>query len=251
MEKKRKMTFYTNNEIRNTDQYGSSWWEHFFLKPFTYRLTYLFANYTRFTPNQITIMSLIVGIFSAFSFLKGTWTYLILGAFLFEFSFILDYTDGRVARLKGLNSSFGAYLDVLSDFIRYFFMVLFLAYGQYLLTKDVSFLLLGYVFMFLQLTLMANSFIIRFHQPEFDMNKKDVQQTRYDILNEQLPFIMKIKSKLDPDNKLSYIPNDVDNIAFFIAPIIMEIKLGLIIGSIILLINIISLIIFNFVMKKN
>lgn len=242
------MTLYTNNDIRKTDQFGSSWWEHFFLKPITYRLTFLLANYTRFTPNQITIMALVFGLFSAYSFLKGE---LIIGALLFEFSFILDYTDGRIARLKGLKSVFGAYLDILSDFIRYFFMVLCLAYGQYLITRDVSFLLYGYIFMFAQISLMANSFIIRFHQSEFGMHKKDVQMLRFNILNDKLPFIMKIKTRLDPENKLSYIPNDVDNIAFFIAPIIKEIKLGFTFGIIILLINITCLIVFNFAMKKD
>jgi len=243
------MTFYTNKEIRGTDKLGSSWWEHFVLKPFIYKLTFLFANYTKITPNQITIMSFIFGLLSAYSFLKGTLYYLIIGAFLFECSFILDYTDGRIARLKGLNSIFGAYFDIISDFTKYFFIILCLAYGQYLLTNDVSFLLYGYLFMFTELAFIANTFIIRFHQPKFDMNKKDVHQIRYDILNNKLPSIIKLKRKLDPENKLSYIPNDVDNLAFFIAPIIMKIKLGFIFGSIILLVNILSLIIFNFVMK--
>lgn len=242
---------YTYNEIRGTDQFGGSWWEHILLKPFTYKLTFLFANYTKFTPNQITMMSLIFGLMSAYSFLKGTWYYLIIGAILFECSFILDYTDGRIARLKGLKSIFGAYLDIISDFTKYFFIILCLAYGQYLVTNDVSFLLYGYVFMFAESAFIANSYIIRFHQPEFGMNKKDVHQMRRGILNDKLPFIIKLKTRLDPDNKLSYIPNDVENIAFFVAPIIVKIKLGFVFGSILLFVNILSLIIFNFVMKKD
>lgn len=244
------MELYTKNEIRKTDQLEGSWWEHLIIKSFVYKLTFLFANYTRFKPNQITIMSFIFGLLSAYLFLKGTWYYLIIGAFLFECSFIFDCIDGRIARLKGLKSSFGAYLDIISDFTKYFFCIICLAYGQYIITKDISFLLYGYVFMFAELAFISNTYIIRFHQPE-SIDKKDVHQIRSRTLNDKFPLIFKIKKRLDPDNKLSYIPNDVENLAFFISPIIMEIKFGFILGSLILLVNILSLIIFNFVMIKD
>ncbi len=242
------MRSYTYNEIRDTDELGMTYWV-FITRPFVIKLTYLFANYTRFTPNQITIMSLIFGLLSAYSFLNGTRYYLIIGALLFECCFILDYCDGRIARLKGLTSSFGAYLDAISDLIKYFFIILGLVYGQYLLTKDINFLLYGYVFLFIQTIFLANTYIIRFHQPEFSMKRNDVYKMRHNILNNKLPFIMKLKSKIDPGNKLAFIPNDSETIGFFIAPILMQIKLGFAIGTILVLINMLGLIIFNFSMK--
>lgn len=243
---------YTINDIKEkTDQYGVSWWEHFFLKPLVYRLTFLFSNYTKITPNQVTMLSLVSGLISAYLFLNGTWYYLIIGALVFECSFIFDCIDGRIARIRNLKSPFGAYLDIMSDFTKYFCMTLGLVFGQYFLTKDISFLLYGYIFIFFELGFIANTFIIRFYQPEVNMNKKDVHQSRYRILKDKLPFIIKLKTKLDPENKLSYIPNDVENLAFFVAPVILQIKLVFIFCSLILLINILSLIIFNFMMKKD
>lgn len=246
------MRFYTYNEIKNTDEYGSSWWDAI-IRPFAYKLTWLFANYTRFTPNQITIMSFIFGLLSAYFFLHGTQYYLIIGACLFEFSVILDCIDGRIARLKGLKSTFGAYLDTMSDFIKHFFVTLGLVYGQYLMTDDVSFLLYGYIFIFFDLTFLASIFVIQLNQPEFNANKKDSHQMSSVIANDRLHLLMRIKRRLDPDNKLSLIPlssTEAENIVFFIAPIIMKIKFGIVIGSMILLINLLVTIIFNFSLKK-
>lgn len=243
------MTKYSYKKIEETEQSYGDWWYEIVLRPLVLRIEWIFANYTKFTPNQITIMSLMFGLLSAYLFLFGTWYYLIMGAIVFEFSYILDCIDGRIARLKGLESKFGAYLDIITDFIKYFFCILCLAYGQYLLTSDVSLLLYGYVFMFTKLSLISSTYIIRFNQPEFGMSTKDVHQMRYRILRDKLPFIIKLKMKLDPDNRLTYMPNDTENIAFFIAPIIMKIKLGFIFCSIILFTNILTLIIFNFVIK--
>jgi phosphatidylglycerophosphate synthase len=248
------MRLYTYNEIRDTDDSGVSWWEEIFIRSFVHALTFLFANYTRFTPNQITVMSFIFGLLSACCFLNGTRYYLIAGALLFEFSFILDCIDGRIARLKGLKSIFGAYLDIMSDITKYFFIILALSYGQYLLTKDVIYLLYGYVFMFFELTVLTSSYVIRFYQPEeSDMNRKDVYQTRYAALNNRLPLLMKLKKMFDCDNKLSFIPFspiEAETIVLFVAPIMMQVELGIIVGSIILFINILIEIVFNFSLKK-
>ena len=146
--------YYSYNEIINNDRKGS-WWEHIILGPFVHGSTWLFANYIRFSPNQITFTSFIFGILSAYSFLQGTGRYLIIGALLYEISFILDCTDGRIARLKNLCSRFGAYLDFMSDTTKYFFIIFCLIYGQYLLTNDSSLFLYGFIFIFLDLTSMT------------------------------------------------------------------------------------------------
>jgi phosphatidylglycerophosphate synthase len=247
------MRQYTYGDVINTSEAGSSWWEELIIRPFVYKLTWLFANYTRFTPNQITVMAFMIGLLSAYFFLYGTQYYLIIGACLFEFSFILDCIDGRIARLKELKSKFGAYLDTMSDFIKHFLVILGLVYGQYLITKDISFLAYGYIFIFSEGTFLASSFVIRLTQPEFSMGKEDFHQMRTMIMKDRLSFFVKLKKIIDPGNKLSFIPLssiEAETIVLFIAPIVMNIKLGIIIGSIILLINLISAVIFNFSSKK-
>ena len=120
---------YTYEEIKNTDKFGEAWWAYF-IRPIVYKLTFFFANYTNITPTQITIMSFIFGILAAYSFSNRTRFFLLTRALLFELSYILDCTDGRMASLKGLKSIFGAYVYIMTDFTKYFFIVLCLAYGQ-------------------------------------------------------------------------------------------------------------------------
>lgn len=240
------MQFYTYNEIKNSDQSGNSWWTYIILRPIVHRMVWLCANYTSFTPNQITIISFIFGLLSAYSFLQGTWIYLTIGALLFEFSYILDCIDGRIARLKGLTSRIGGYLDVMTDIIKYSFIIVCLVYGQYLLTNDISLFLYGYMFMTLELTAMTNKHVISHGR---DTNKKDTTA----VIHDMSPFIIRFKKRIDPDNKLDFLPFsavEAETIAFFIFPIVMKIKLGMIIGSIILFVDILAISIFNFLIKE-
>ena len=226
-----------------------SYWAYF-TKYFHRKLIFLFANYIKFTPNQITMISFIIGLLSAYSFLKGTWYYLIAGAILFEISFMLDFVDGGIARLKGLTSKFGMYLDTVSDFTKFLFITLCLAYGQYFLTNDKSFLFYGNLYLFFQIFFTATTYVVRFHRPESGMKKNDRYQTKYNILNNKFPSLIRLKRRLDPNNKLALVPNDSEIFAFLIAPILMNIKLGFVLGSIILFANEIILVIFMFVTRK-
>lgn len=243
------MQFYTYNEIRK-DESGNSWWEQIILRPFVHKLTWLFANYTKFTPNQITIISFIFGLLSAYSFLQGERFYLIIGAILYEISFLLDCIDGRIARLKGLKSRIGGYLDIMTDIIKYSFIIVCLVYSQFLKTEDISLFLYGYLFMSLELIALTSKYIIYYHT-----NKKDTIENRDMRTNFQnrFPLLMKLKSNIDPENKLGFLPLsaiEAETFVFFIFPIIMKVKLGIIIGSIILFLDIIAITIFNFLIKK-
>lgn len=237
------MQFYKYNEIRK-DQSGNSWWEQIILRPIIHKFVWLIANYTKFTPNQITIISFLFGLISAYSFLQGKPFYLLIGAILYEISFLLDCIDGRIARLKGLKSSIGGYLDIMTDIIKYSFIIVCLVYGQYLLTKDISLFLYGYLFIFLELVTVTHKYIISYHT-----NNKETAKTLF----QNRSFLMKIKLYIDPENKLGFLPLsavEAETIAFFIFPVIMKIKLGMIIGSIILFADMMVIIIFNFIIKK-
>jgi archaetidylinositol phosphate synthase len=64
------------------------------------------------SPNSLTILGLLVSLISAFYFAKGS---LFAAAFLLLLSGLFDMLDGAVARSQGLSSSFGAFLDSVSD----------------------------------------------------------------------------------------------------------------------------------------
>ena len=70
---------------------------------------------TSITPNQITFLSFIIGVWGAIGFAMGGYFNSILGALLFQFSSMVDCSDGEVARLKFMESPFGKWLDITLD----------------------------------------------------------------------------------------------------------------------------------------
>ncbi|MGR3295579.1 MAG: CDP-alcohol phosphatidyltransferase family protein [Candidatus Bathyanammoxibius sp.] len=67
------------------------------------------------TPNQITLLSLVIGLAACWFYLQGDYWYSVLGAMTLYASIILDLSDGEVARLKFMSSKYGALLDTLCD----------------------------------------------------------------------------------------------------------------------------------------
>ena len=70
------------------------------------------AEHTNLTPNQVSILSFIVGVFSGISFLLNQ---PILGGLLAQFASILDGVDGDLAVITGRTSAFGGFLDSILD----------------------------------------------------------------------------------------------------------------------------------------
>ena len=68
-----------------------------------------------FTPNQVTVLALCVGIAAAAAFATGERAGYIVGAALVYLSFVLDCVDGQLARYTRRYSKFGAYLDSVFD----------------------------------------------------------------------------------------------------------------------------------------
>ena len=70
---------------------------------------------TPFTPNQVTGLSFLVGLFGAGCFLLGSYGWTLVGALLLQASTVLDCVDGEIARVKMLESPFGEWLDITLD----------------------------------------------------------------------------------------------------------------------------------------
>lgn len=92
------------------------------------RITWLFANFTKLTPNQVTLIHFLIrlGAFGAFS--HGTRISLIIGALSYQISIILDDVDGKLARVKGMSSPSGKYFDHMCDAIGDFLCLAALLY---------------------------------------------------------------------------------------------------------------------------
>lgn len=249
------MKRYKLQNIREYTTYSSNW-GYFVVRPFSDRMLWIVANYTDLTPNAITILGFLIGLFSAWCFLQGAHIYLILGAFLFELSYAVDCMDGALARLKGIESDFGMYLDNMLDFFKIFLVVLCLVYGQYAITKDISYFILGYFYLFISIIKFVQYLEIEkiggkkmktktMQSPNSTLKRNVRAETKngaYSIDTGMQSFVHKIKTYLN-SKKISVFPSstDTDALIFFIAPILLGIglsfiKLALLLGSIALLI---------------
>ncbi len=72
---------------------------------------------TPVSPNQVTIISLILGIVAAIFFSHGAHTYTIIAGVLYFVSTVFDQCDGEVARFKHMESDFGKTFDIIVDSI--------------------------------------------------------------------------------------------------------------------------------------
>ena len=106
------------------------------------QLTRLFLL-TGLTPNQITFLSLIIGLCAAWNFFQGTYNSNLTGAILLLVSAWVDCTDGEIARLKFMESEAGARFDIFCDNIVHFFVFFSIGMGLFFQTGDPQFKLFG------------------------------------------------------------------------------------------------------------
>jgi phosphatidylglycerophosphate synthase len=91
-------------------------------------------------PNQITLVGMSIGLIGALLLSQpGYWPKL-LGSLLFVICVIVDGVDGEVARLKLKESSFGHYLDIVTDNIVHAAIFAGIAFGLYHDTGDTGYL---------------------------------------------------------------------------------------------------------------
>lgn len=100
----------------------------FFLRKFSKLFTWA-AVRLKMTPNQVTLISFAVGLYSAYQFSLGTFWSIFAGAVLLQLSIIIDCVDGELARYTRQFSQLGAWLDAITDRIKEYLVFFALAYG--------------------------------------------------------------------------------------------------------------------------
>ena len=142
---------YTIDDVRSrTYKARDAWWTVLLVDPLAGRLVKVVANRTSLTPNQLSAGALALGLAAAGCFwAAGPW--LIAGAVLYHLSFVLDCVDGKIARLKGLGTIFGGWLDYVFDRIRVLACALALTIGQFSATDRPVYLYLGVAIVFLDM----------------------------------------------------------------------------------------------------
>jgi phosphatidylglycerophosphate synthase len=134
-----------------THKKRDAWWTVLLVDPLATPLVRWTAVWTRITPNQITWLALFLGLGAAGCFAAGSWGWLAAGALLYHLSFVLDCMDGKLARLTGTGSIFGAWLDYVFDRIRVLCCAIALMGGQYHRTDEVIYLWLALAVVFLDM----------------------------------------------------------------------------------------------------
>lgn len=131
------MPAFTLDEVRDrTLKERDSWWTVYLVDPVAVRLVRQVANRTSATPNQLTVLALFLGLGAAVCFALGYRQFLLLGAFLYYLSFLVDCMDGKLARLTGTESVFGAWVDYVTDRFRVLVCVVALMGGQYVVAGE-------------------------------------------------------------------------------------------------------------------
>ena len=114
--------------LRMANRANDGFFSVFFLRKFSKILTWVAVKIGA-TPNQVTLVSFAIGLLSAYSFTKGEFWWMLLGAFLLQLSIIVDCVDGELARYTRKFSQLGAWLDAVTDRVKEYLVFFGLALG--------------------------------------------------------------------------------------------------------------------------
>lgn len=105
--------FSVDHELRRRAlKTPDAWWAVLVIDPLALPVLSVLVRISWVTPLRLTLLGALFGAASVASFLSG---HLVLGAILFELRFFFDCLDGKLARIQGLTSPRGAFLDLTMD----------------------------------------------------------------------------------------------------------------------------------------
>jgi|GEM_PF-3094432 len=95
---------------------------------------------TKLTPNHVTILSIFSSLLAGVFFSTGKLSWCVLGAVFFNLMYILDGCDGEIARIKGIFSKEGEYLDKVGHYLTDLAVLCGINLGIYRITQQPFFL---------------------------------------------------------------------------------------------------------------
>lgn len=111
------------------------------VRPISILFTWVFVR-TPISANQVTILQEILGVIGAILFGFGRF---VLGALFLQLGYILDCSDGEVARWKNQQSESGKFLDLIGHMIVIPFYYFGLGLGIFLETGQIVILIAGFL----------------------------------------------------------------------------------------------------------
>jgi len=98
----------------------------------------------KLTGNQVTIIWILTGVISSLFFLKGSYFLSLIGALVLLLSFIIDFSDGEVARYNKQTSVNGFYLDCIGHFIVISSVIVAISFALFYKFSSLIFLIFGF-----------------------------------------------------------------------------------------------------------
>lgn len=108
-----------------------------FFRPLAFILVKLIQN-SSISPNQVTLISLFMGLIVGACFWQGTPTFFIVGAIFLLLTNVFDCADGMLARVRGTSSVIGYILDGLVDYVTHISAFVGMLHGLHVMGAHVS-----------------------------------------------------------------------------------------------------------------
>jgi len=177
--------------------------------------SYLFLRFfPKITPNQITFGWMFISLVSFVVMCIGGYWYLLAGILIYHFALLGDYIDGEVARVTGIKTLGGTYLDKVISYISRGLLVLGVGIGVYNANGNIIYLYLG---IWSTLFLVYNNLdklkvyetFIQFDRLELIKDMKKAYKEEGFLKFKKSSFLQKVKSftieSLRPANPFSLI----------------------------------------------
>jgi phosphatidylglycerophosphate synthase len=96
--------------------------------------------------NQVSVLSILLGIAANATFVFGDYYLMLLGCIIYQFWNICDLSDGEIARVTGIKTGGGKYIETINDPITECGFISCIGIGLYKMLDDKSFIFWGLLF---------------------------------------------------------------------------------------------------------
>ena len=109
------------------------------------RVTRWMVSHTTLRPDQITLLSFVIGLAATAAFASTNPFVVLLGLLGFNLHVMLDYVDGEVARCRNQTSVRGAYFDLVTDRVTFPLFIFCAGLGAFAQSGDPVILIVAFV----------------------------------------------------------------------------------------------------------
>lgn len=140
------------------------------------------AKYTKITPNQVTLLSSLLLLIAAYFIFVAKVPYLLFSSFLIILAYFFDSMDGSLARIKGIGSTFGRWVDMFFGLGPFTLVILFYAAMFGVFRNTGNYLVWVYgpfgLFASLIIALIYNTFL-RLHREGLEEIEKEKKKSSF------------------------------------------------------------------------